>query len=313
MINRNALTSLFLAISLVLNLSGCSEEIADVPLSSGGREGVAISIKSGEKSASIGGNISVKIIPPNPNVKNELQAIITGGQNVNYRWAKNDNEIDGINASVLKGGFLKGDIVTVKVFTENGEATDSVVIGNALPIITDVTVTPEYIYSGTDIHVEVKVEDPDYDETNLTYKWFVNDEDVSYETGSVLKSDLFERGDNVSFQVIPSDGKDDGDVYNSSLMTIPNGVPLFLSSPPSTFKSRTYNYKVRAEDPDGDHLKFRLSEAPDGMVIDPETGEIKWNITEDGEGEHIVEIIAEDDFGGEGFQKYALTIAMQED
>ncbi len=313
MINRNTLTPIFLAISLVLNLSGCSEEIAGVPLSSGGGEGVAISIKPGEKSVSIERNISVKIIPQNPNVKDELQAITTGGQNVNYRWERNDDEIDGVNASVLKGGFLMGDRVTVKVFMEGGEATDAVVIGNALPIITDVTITPEYIYSRTDIHIEVKVEDPDHDETNLTYKWFVNGGEILYEKAPVLKSDKFERGDNVSFQVIPSDGKEDGNVFNSALMAIPNGVPFFLSSPPSTFKSHSYNYKVRAEDPDGDHLEFRLSEAPEGMIIDTESGEINWDITEDGEGEHIVEIIAEDDFGGEGFQKYALTIAIQED
>ena len=312
MINRNTLTPIFLAISLVLNLSGCSEEIAGVPLSSVGGEGVAISIKPGEKSVSTEGKISVKIIPQNPNVKDELQAITTGGQNVSYRWEKNDDEIDGVNASVLKGGFLMGDMVTVKVFMEGGEATDSVVIGNALPIITDVTITPEYIYSGTDIHIEVKVEDPDHDETNLTYTWFVNGGEVLYEKAPALKSDKFERGDNVSFQVIPSDGKDDGNVFNSALMTIPNGVPLFLSSPPSTFKSHRYNYKVRVEDPDGDHLEFRLSEAPDGMVIDPETGEITWDITENVEGEHTVEIVVEDDFGGEGFQKYALTITMQE-
>ncbi len=310
---RNAFTSILMAIFLALYLSGCSRETIDMPSSSDdGKEADAVSTESGERDSSMDKKATVKIIPENPSVGDELQAIVTGGQNVNYRWETNDREIDGINASVLKDGFLKGDMVAVRVFTENSEATDSVVIGNALPIITDVTITPEYIYSGTDIHIEVKVEDPDHDETNLTYKWFVNDGEVFYEKEPVLKSDEFERGDEVSFQVIPSDGKDDGDVFNSSLMTIPNGVPLFLSSPPLTFKSRIYNYKVRAEDPDGDHLKFRLSEAPDGMVIDPETGEIRWDITEDGEGEHTVEIVAEDGLGGEGFQKYALTITMQE-
>jgi hypothetical protein len=313
MINRNALTAILMAMFLALNISGCSTETLDMPSSSGEKEVGAVSTEeSGEREVPVNKKATVKIIPENPTVGVQLQAITTGGQNVNYRWERNDDEIVGIDTNVLKDGFLEGDMVSVRVFTENSEATASVVISNAVPIITDVTITPEYIYSGTDIHIEVRVEDPDHDETTLTYKWFVNDGEILYEKEPVLKSDKFERGDNVSFQVIPSDGKDDGNVFNSALMTIPNGVPIFLSSPPLIFKSHTYNYKVRVEDPDGDHLEFRLSEAPDGMVIDPETGEIMWNITGSGEGEHTVEIVAEDDFGGEGFQKYALTITVQE-
>jgi hypothetical protein len=310
---RKAIAIVLLVISLAVYLSGCSRDTRETPFSSGGENANSLLSESEEINLPLDGDISVKIIPENPSVSDDLHAITTGGRNVTYSWVINDHKIDGTNASVLKEGFLRGDTVTVKVSAENSEATDSVVIKNSLPIITAVTITPEYIHSGTDIKVDVRAEDPDRDTTRLTYKWFVNDTEIAYETGPILKSDYFERGDDVAFQVVPSDGKESGKSFNSALMTIPNAVPLFLSSPPLKFKSQTYTYQVRVEDPDGDKVNFRLSEAPAGMMIHPESGEIKWKIAEQGEGVHTVEIVAADDFGGEGFQRYALTVAVKED
>jgi hypothetical protein len=76
------------------------------------------------------------------------------------------------------------------------------------------------------------------------------------------------------------------------------------------FESRVYRYQVKAEDVDGDALAFVLVNAPAGMVIGKETGEIVWQIGEDQTGEHRVRIEVQDEAGAKAFQEYSITISL---
>ena len=49
--------------------------------------------------------------------------------------------------------------------------------------------------------------------------------------------------------------------------TTANHPPTITSTPP-LMVNRTYEYDVKATDPDGDALAFSLTNAPDGMTID---------------------------------------------
>ena len=61
-----------------------------------------------------------------------------------------------------------------------------------------------------------------------------------------------------------------------------NTPPVITSTPPGIAKvSQTYNYTISAHDEDiGDTLTFGLSEAPEGMTIDSQTGTITWTPAE---------------------------------
>jgi len=76
------------------------------------------------------------------------------------------------------------------------------------------------------------------------------------------------------------------------------------------FKSLTYTYHAVAEDVDGDSITFSLGSAPAGMTIEPETGSIDWKIGRGDTGDHNIEVVAEDGFGGKAFQKYTLSITI---
>ncbi|MEO1525906.1 MAG: putative Ig domain-containing protein [Planctomycetota bacterium] len=75
--------------------------------------------------------------------------------------------------------------------------------------------------------------------------------------------------------------------------TLGNRPPLIQSVPPVTADSGgDFRYQVQAFDPDGDTLTFALASSPTGMMIDPQTGEVSWANSID--GEHDLSIVVSD-------------------
>ena len=72
----------------------------------------------------------------------------------------------------------------------------------------------------------------------------------------------------------------------------------------------TYEYDVNAIDPDDDVLTYSLvdGEFPDGMVINPDSGVIRWGPTLDQVGEHDVLVRVEDGRGGVAEQAYTVVV-----
>ena len=79
--------------------------------------------------------------------------------------------------------------------------------------------------------------------------------------------------------------------------TTANHPPTITSTPPAMV-NRTYQYDVTATDPDGDAITFRLSDAPDGMTIDADTGQIRWTAGPTQIGTFTPSVIADDGKGG---------------
>ncbi len=67
-----------------------------------------------------------------------------------------------------------------------------------------------------------------------------------------------------------------------------------LTSTPVTagLEGEAYVYRATAADPDaGDTLRFSLSNAPTGMVVDAATGLVEWVPTAGQVGEHAVTLV----------------------
>jgi len=91
-----------------------------------------------------------------------------------------------------------------------------------------------------------------------------------------------------------------------------NRPPSIQSVPPVTADpGQLYVYAVRATDPDGDPLSFRLAVQPDGMTIDQRTGLIRWTPSVPAPSQHTVRIVVEDGYGGIGSQTYTLHVGQQ--
>jgi hypothetical protein len=68
-------------------------------------------------------------------------------------------------------------------------------------------------------------------------------------------------------------------VFGMEMNVSLNHPPHITSEPETTAQwGSLYTYNVEAEDPDGDELLYSLLKAPPGMVIDPDTGLIEWQV-----------------------------------
>ena len=70
-----------------------------------------------------------------------------------------------------------------------------------------------------------------------------------------------------------------------------------------------YNVTVEATDEDDDELTYSLEEAPDGMEIDDETGEITWTPDSSQLGENDVEVKVEDEHGATDTLEFEIFVA----
>ena len=87
--------------------------------------------------------------------------------------------------------------------------------------------------------------------------------------------------------------------------------PTIDSTPVDVAKvGRTYRYDVQASDPDGDHLSYFLTAAPEGMTIDRETGLILWDAAADQVGGHSVTVLVLDGRGEEDTQSFVVVAAL---
>lgn len=179
---------------------------------------------------------------------------------------------------------------------------------NRPPRVESVDVTPLFPKIGDTLKITAKATDPDGGEVKLIYQWFKNDEPLleTSETLSLTKD--FNRGDRITLNVIPDDGKERG---SPGLMkvTIGNSPPeIVSSSSESRFENQRFTYQVKAVDPENDSITYSLKTSPSGMNIDPSTGMITWDVPSDFRGKAQVVVIASDNHSGEAMQSFVFEI-----
>jgi hypothetical protein len=266
---------------------------------------------------------SVWIEPANPASNDNLTAevLVRGetGSRMNYQWLRNDVPIPGaIRQILLSEQFSKGDFVSVQVrVAQPGSdrepvTSDAVLIGNTPPAVSWVAIGPAPPSSSSSLEAVAQGSDRDNDEVSFSYQWTVNGEPVVGQEGPSLESSYFKRGDVVAVTAVPFDGSEWGPPGSSIKVTISNSPPIIKSTPPAELREgTTYRYQVEAEDADGDTLTFSLEgEPPKGMVIDPETGVVEWQVVIPEEPvTYVYEVVVKDSEGAKSIQKVTLKSA----
>jgi hypothetical protein len=139
------------------------------------------------------------------------------------------------------GNGDKGQTVTVEVTPSDGDddgdtATDQVVVDNTPPAAT-VDLDPQHPKTNGVLTATATTADADGDAVTLTYVWNVNGGEQKTTTGSSDLTDTFDlsvaghggKGDDVTVEVIPNDGGEDG-VADSDAVTIVNTAPELTSA-----------------------------------------------------------------------------------
>jgi hypothetical protein len=213
----------------------------------------------------------------------------------------------------LTGQVRRGAELEVRVTASDGRAESSPFmastrIGNRLPRISNLTIQPAgQITAAGPITAIAVGSDPDDDPVSYEYTWTVNGS-TSDERGSVFPDTELKRGDIVEVSVIARDEIGESEPVVSPRIEVMNAAPLILSQPEVAGADGVFTYRISAEDPDGDPLRYGLGKVPEGMTVLADSGEVRWTPRENQAGAHAVELWAEDPQGARATQRFELTI-----
>ena len=225
------------------------------------------------------------------------------------QWFVNDKMVEGAASPQFKSTEIKKrDIIQAKALAGNQEIlSNRLEIRNIQPVITNVKITPSMPKANDILKADVTATDRDGDNVTLSYEWTKNGEPAG--NGETLEGP-FKRGDKISLKITPFDEEDYGQTLVMNTL-IYNASPKVTGGGAEKFENNVYVYQIYASDPDGDELVYSLRQAPEGMVIDPKTGIIRWKTEEKDSGRHAVSVKVSDGQGGDILYNFDITIGFK--
>ena len=208
---------------------------------------------------------------------------VTDNSELTIAWTVNGVEQTEQTAVELEEG--ENTIIRTATDAAGNSGADTIVVTMSLP-------PPEVIIIRPVPSAQIS--------TNPVYvEWFV---DGVRQT--VMNSELLIPGINT---IVREAQGSNGKTGSAEVEVLFNRNPAIISSPiKKAYSSQTYTYDVQATDPDDDILLYSLTVAPDGMIIDEQSGLISWEHQDNPYGDYNVEIRVRDDNGTEAIQAFVV-------
>jgi PKD repeat protein len=197
---------------------------------------------------------------------------------VSYNWTFEDNgtmvQLEGAIASYI---FEVIDVINVTLTVADGEALeDSDVM--VVTVIDGYAPIPDAGEDRTVLTGEMVVFNASNSTDNVgitEYLWDFGDNMTR--TGMLVNHTYVNPGTyNVTLNVTDAEGNWAVDTLVVTVVA-PNNPPQVVGIlDQEVTVGYTFRYQVMASDPDGDNLTYNLIKGPDGMVVDPSTGEITY-------------------------------------
>jgi hypothetical protein len=245
----------------------------------------------------------------------EAQDVDLNPLSFRYRWIVNGQPVRNQDGEQLSPELLKrGDTVSVEVWPHDGMVegnpftSEPLVVANSPPVVTRLAIEPESAFPGVRLKALVDISDADRDVIRVSYRWWKNDVLVQDGEEAELDTAEFSRGDTLSVEAVPSDGRQKGQAVRTGPISVVNSPPRILSAPAKSIVNNQYHYQVDARDSESDSITFSLETAPPGMIIDEHKGAVSWQISPDQIGIHKVRILAKDSQGAIAFQEFELNL-----
>lgn len=180
--------------------------------------------------------------------------------------------------------------------------------GSARPRITSLSYTPGSPKTTDHIRLQVKAEDPDGTPLHYRYTWYINDKKQVHLTRDNLPAASFSRGDTVFCEVRAIDRDGDEAMRRTAEIEIANSRPSFTTD--TTNVRKLDGLQLRANDPDGDKITFKLTGAPAGMTIDKDRGVIRYKgSTKEKGGAYQLEVTADDGEGATTTWQFGINVS----
>lgn len=248
-------------------------------------------------------------------VRVEAQDLDLNTLSFRYRWLVNGQVMAGQTRESFQPELLKrGDQVAVEVTPFDGRIEGApflsapASVGNTAPMVSHVIVDFDHQAQGRRLLAIVDVVDPDHDPVSLTYRWRKDETVLKEGEENTLDLAGLTAKDTIQVDVTASDGTPDGTATVTERFALSNSAPTIVSKPILSPNGGQFDYLVRATDADGDPITYALEEAPPGMTIEANTGQIHWGITPDLKGSYRVRVVAKDPQGGFSTQEFDLSL-----
>ncbi|MCK5832921.1 T9SS type A sorting domain-containing protein [bacterium] len=199
-----------------------------------------------------------------------------------YVWFVNDVEVAWTDSRLASDYFNRGDEVYFEVtVTDDSDefatmVSEPVTILNAPPVFDLVDLTPDDPNTTNDLDLDVVVTDADDDELDITYSWYLNDLLIDWVEDFVPRH-MTEKGQSWEVLVTAYDGMG-GETEAADEVIIGNFIPeIHAIVETIVVWNIPYYNRIPAFDADViDRLEWSIIEGPEGLEIDPFTGDIWW-------------------------------------
>src|SRR5438128_2773288 len=131
--------------------------------------------------------------------------------------------------------------------------------GNHPPSVLSARIYPEDVTLDTELRVDLHGEDLDGDRITYRHQWVVNEVPAAGATAPVFRPERLKKGDRVTAEIVPTDGKADGEVFTTGPVTIGNTAPSIREiyvEPLPLQRGKLIKVRVVASDPDGDPVSL---------------------------------------------------------
>jgi len=288
-------------------------------------------------------SFTIDVTPANtaPVIANGPASPATVGLPWTYKIAAQDAERDPLTVQLVNGPdgmtvapWSGGDFlaalrwtpagagsfpVTIEVDDGQGGVTtlafDLVVVAapgeNHAPIIN--STPPTKVPLGATWTYPVAASDPDGDPLSFSLDDAPDGLTIDPDTGRLTYTPTADALGDHKVTVVVHDGRGD-DTRQSFILSVTadktNGAPSIVSTPPTALvpDGRTFDYALRAIDPDGDPVQWSLDSAPHGVSIDPAFGTLIWTPDESELGPQTIVVRVTDPAGASGTQTIRLVV-----
>ena len=156
---------------------------------------------------------------------------------------------------------------------------------NTVPVVEDVRIGPEDVFTNTLAATEIEATDPDGDTLYFSHAWVVNGSAVGDAGSSLDGTDHFDKHDVIQVSVTPSDDDEVGVLVEASAVVVQNSPPsaplisIAPEGPVGGMDVLQCSIDGPGEDADGDPVLYALSWERDGDPypdVGPEDTGLAW-------------------------------------
>jgi hypothetical protein len=153
--------------------------------------------------------------------------------------------------------------------------------GNVPPLIVSAEIAEEAPKTNDTLTAAVTAHDDNGDPLTISYEWYKNGVLIPGETGNTLDLSVAgngDKGDEITVRVRAFDGTANSTYRTSAPVTVMNSPPVLNLVDRENTNGDSVNVSVAATDADGDAITYSATGLPDGLSIDPNTGQITGTI-----------------------------------